>query len=153
MLFGASIPTFTSIIGFKKFKRLQMKKVFTILFATSISAAIVACGGSETEDKVVVTTATPDLSSNPDYQKGLDLVAKSDCLTCHKINEQSTGPAYSEVAAKYAGAADTTITRVAGKIISGGAGNWGAIPMTPHPQVSQTDAEQMVKYILLLKNS
>ncbi len=130
-----------------------MRKVFIILFATSIATAIVACGGSETKDKVVATTATPDLSSNPDYQKGLDLIAKSDCLTCHKINEKSTGPAYSEVAEKYAGAADTTITRIAGKIISGGAGNWGAVPMTPHPQVSQTDAEQMVKYILLLKNS
>jgi cytochrome c len=130
-----------------------MKKVFTILFATSFAAAIVACGGSETKDKTVATTATTDLSANPDYQKGLELVAKSDCLTCHKINEKSTGPAYSEVAAKYTGAADTTITRLAGKIISGGAGNWGAVPMTPHPQVSQTDAEQMVKYILLLKNS
>lgn len=130
-----------------------MRKVFIILFATSIATTIVACGGSETKDKVVATTATPDLSSNPDYQKGLDLVAKSDCLTCHKINEKSTGPAYSEVAEKYAGATDTTITRIAGKIISGGSGVWGAVPMTPHPQVSQTDAEQMMKYILLLKNS
>ncbi len=130
-----------------------MKKVFTILFATSFIAAIVACGDSETKDKTIATTTTIDLSANPDYQKGLELVAKSDCLTCHKINEQSTGPAYSEVAAKYAGAADTTITRIAAKIISGGAGNWGAVPMTPHPQVSQTDAEQMMKYILLLKNS
>ncbi len=130
-----------------------MRKVFIILFATSIATAIVACGGSETTNKTVATTTTTDLSANPDYQKGLDLVAKSDCLTCHKINEKSTGPAYSEVATKYAGAADTTITRIAGKIISGGSGVWGAVPMTPHPQVSQTDAEQMMKYILLLKNS
>lgn len=130
-----------------------MKKVFTILFATSIVASFIACGGSETTNKAIDAATTADISADPNYQKGLDLVAKSDCLTCHKINEKSTGPAYSEVAAKYAGAADTTITRIAGKIISGGAGNWGAVPMTPHPQVSQTDAEQMVKYILLLKNS
>ena len=81
------------------------------------------------------------------------MIGKSDCLTCHKINEKSTGPAYSDVAAKYAPAADTTIQRLAGKIIKGGAGVWGTIPMTPHPQVPQADAEQMVKYILLLKNS
>ena len=38
-----------------------------------------------------------------------------------------------------------------GLIIAGGAGIWGAVPMTPHPQISQADAEQMVKYVLLLK--
>jgi cytochrome c len=130
-----------------------MKKVFTILFATSIAASIIACGGAETKDKTVVASVTTDISADPNYKKGLDLVAKSDCLTCHKINEKSTGPAYNEVAAKYAGAADTTITRLAGKIIAGGAGNWGTVPMTPHPQVAQADAVQMVKYILLLKNS
>jgi cytochrome c len=130
-----------------------MKKVFTILFAASVVASLIACGGSETTNQTVVATTTTDISADPNYQKGLDLVAKSDCLTCHKINEKSTGPAYSEVAEKYAGAADTTITRVARKIISGGSGVWGAVPMTPHPQVSQTDAEQMMKYILLLKNS
>lgn len=130
-----------------------MKKVFTIVFATSIVASLIACGGSETKDKAVAAATTTDISADPNYQKGLDLVAKSDCLTCHKINEKSTGPAYNEVAAKYLGAADTTITRIAGKIIAGGAGNWGTVPMTPHPQVSQADAEQMVKYILLLKNS
>lgn len=130
-----------------------MKKVFTILFAASIVASVIGCGGSETKDKAVATTTTTDISADPNYQKGLDLVAKSDCLTCHKINEKSTGPAYNEVAAKYAGAADTTITRLANKIIAGGSGNWGTIPMTPHPQISQADAVQMVKYILLLKNS
>ncbi len=130
-----------------------MKKTFTILFAASVITVFIACGGSETKEKATVTASTTDISADPNYQKGLDLVAKSDCLTCHKINEKSTGPAYSDVAKKYAGAADTTITRLAGKIISGGAGNWGVIPMTPHPQVSQADAEQMVKYVLLLKNS
>lgn len=130
-----------------------MKKVFTIVFATSVVASFIACGGSETTNKAVAAATTTDISADPNYQKGLDLVAKSDCLTCHKINEKSTGPAYNEVATKYANAADTTITRLAGKIIAGGAGNWGTVPMTPHPQVSQADAEQMVKYILLLKNS
>jgi cytochrome c len=68
------------------------------------------------------------------------------------VNEASTGPAYNLVAQKYAGAADTTITRLAKKIINGGTGNWGTIPMAPHPNISQADAEQMVKYVLLLKD-
>lgn len=130
-----------------------MKKTFTILFAASVIIFVMACGGSETKEKPTVTASATDISTDPNYQKGLDLVAKSDCLTCHKINEKATGPAYNEVAKKYAGAADTTIQNLAGKIIKGGAGVWGTVPMTPHPQVAQADAEQMVKYILLLKNS
>lgn len=131
-----------------------MKKTYTIIVAASIITFIVACGGSENpENKATTLTSEVDFSKNPDYVKGLELVAKSDCLTCHKINEKSTGPAYSDVAAKYTPVADTTIQYLAGKIIKGGDGVWGAIPMTPHPQVTQADAEQMVKYILLLKNS
>jgi cytochrome c len=91
------------------------------------------------------------LSDNPDYQKGLALVAGSDCLTCHKTSEKNIGPAYKEVAAKYENT-EENIEMLAGKIIKGGSGNWGAIPMTPHPQLKQEDVEQMVKYILLLKN-
>ena len=132
-----------------------MKRKFIIFIAAAVFAtSIIACGGAEKpNNKAITATTEVDISKNPDYIKGLELVAKSDCLTCHKVNEKSTGPAYSDVAAKYTPAADTTISNLAGKIIKGGAGVWGAIPMTPHPQVSQADAEQMVKYILLLKNS
>ena len=131
-----------------------MKKTLAIILVAAIGTWMVACGESKTPDKKETTvTAAVDISTNPDYKKGLELIGKSDCLTCHKINEKSTGPAYSDVAAKYAPAADTTIQRLAGKIIKGGSGVWGTIPMTPHPQVPQADAEQMVKYILLLKNS
>lgn len=131
-----------------------MKKMITLILTIAIVAWLVACGVSQTADKKETTiTAAADISSNPDYKKGLELIAKSDCLTCHKINEKSTGPAYSDVATKYAPATDSTINNLATKIIKGGSGVWGAIPMTPHPQVSEVDAVQMVKYILLLKNS
>lgn len=129
-----------------------MKKILLpAVFATML---ILSCGGGEgekkEEDTAPAETTTNDLSSNPDYQKGLALVAGSDCLTCHKVNEELTGPPYAEIAKRYANAPDTTITSLAKKIIEGGSGNWGQIPMTQHPQVSQEDAEQMVKYILLL---
>lgn len=131
-----------------------MKK---LLLPALLVGLLVACGGGEetkTEETPAETTVEPakeDLSKNPDYVKGLELVGQSDCLTCHKVNEESTGPAYAKVAEKYAGAADTTITRLANKIIAGGAGTWGTVPMTPHPTVSEADAIQMVKYVLLLK--
>lgn len=132
-----------------------MKKVLGIM---SVVVLFAACGGGEekketttatTETKVVAAAPKP-LSENPDYQKGLALVAGSDCLTCHKTSEKLIGPAYKDVAAKYE-ATESNIKMLAGKVISGGSGVWGAIPMTPHPQVKAADAEAMVKYILLLK--
>ena len=129
-----------------------MKKIFMII---SLPALLCACGGGDkTESKTdtpVTETKTDDVSSNPDYQKGLELVAKSDCLTCHKVDEKLTGPSYRDVANKYAGTSDTIVSHLAGKIISGGSGVWGEVMMTPHPSISKEDAESMVKYIMLLK--
>lgn len=115
----------------------------------------IACGSNEEKKaEEPATTATEekkeDVSANPDYKAGLALIGKNDCLTCHKVSEPSTGPAYKDVAAKYANAADTTIDRLANTIIKGGSGHWGTIPMTPHPTLSVEDAKQMVKYVLLL---
>jgi cytochrome c len=123
-----------------------------ILFTLSTALLLVACGGGETKKESTETTATAEAkpSDNPDYSKGLALVAGSDCLTCHKVAEKNIGPAYQDVAAKYENT-DENIEMLAGKIIKGGSGNWGAIPMTAHAQLSQDDAEAMVKYILLLK--
>ncbi len=132
------------------------------LVPTIISVFFLAsCGNNDTKqnstgtntDTTTAVSAPPanDLSSNPDYQKGLALVAKSNCLTCHKINEKLIGPAYKDVANKYAGN-DTAVSYLAHKVITGGKGVWGEVAMTPHPELSLDDATQMVKYILLLKN-
>ena len=131
-----------------------MKKV---LGSIAVVVALMACGGGNKENKEAAgststTAAAPaaDNSANPDYQKGLALVGSSDCLTCHKASEKNIGPAYKDVAAKYENT-EENVKKLAEKIIKGGAGNWGAIPMTPHPQIKQEDAEAMVKYVLLLK--
>ncbi len=135
-----------------------MKKYFV---SVALMALIAACsGGSGTDakkdssstapDASAAAPATTDVSANPDYKAGLALIAKSDCLTCHKVAEKLIGPAYQDVANKYAGQ-DTAIAYLSKKVIAGGSGVWGAIPMTPHPQLAQADVEQMVKYILLLK--
>jgi cytochrome c len=102
-----------------------------------------------------VATATTTAQTKPpvskeDIQKGMTLLANSDCLTCHKLNEKVIGPAYKEVAKKYANT-PANIKMLAGKILKGGSGNWGAIPMTAHATLSQADAELMVKYIMSLK--
>ena len=125
-----------------------MKKV---VFSCLLIAALYACGGGGSKDGKKSESSTTDITKNPDYQKGLGLIAANKCLTCHNVDEAVTGPPYREVAKKYAGMPDSIITHLAKKIITGGNGVWGEIFMTPHPGISQADAEAMVKYILLLK--
>lgn len=133
-----------------------------VIMAAAVLAMLTACGGSDqskestgTETKPAETAKEPaessDITSHPDYKKGFDLVAQSDCFTCHKVDEAYTGPTYRQVAEKYAAQAPGVIPELAGKIINGGTGVWGQVPMIPHPGISQADAEAMVKYILLLK--
>jgi cytochrome c len=124
-----------------------MKKV---LFSFLAACLLAACGGNESNTKTE-EPKTADITKDPAYQKGLELVSKSDCFTCHQIDDKLTGPPYREVANKYAGMPDTIVTHLAQKIMAGGSGVWGQIMMTPHPAVSKEDAEAMVRYILLLK--
>src|SRR5688500_974554 len=94
--------------------------------------------------------AAAENTAAADREKGLELIAQSDCLTCHKVDEKFVGPPYREVAQKY-NLDDTTRNRLADKIIKGGVGVWGNIPMPPHPQIPEGDAKAMVNYILSLK--
>ncbi|HXI01410.1 MAG TPA: c-type cytochrome [Sphingobacteriaceae bacterium] len=103
----------------------------------------------------VKTTVAAKKVSKPESKpastaKGEQLISKSDCLACHKINEQLVGPAYSAVAAKYSNT-DANLNYLADKIISGGAGVWGEVPMSPHSALSKADAKEMARYILSLK--
>ncbi|GGF10845.1 c-type cytochrome [Hymenobacter cavernae] len=82
--------------------------------------------------------------------KGVKLINASDCTSCHKEKELLVGPAYKDVAKRYT-STDANITALATKIIKGGQGNWGQVPMTPHPDLSVEDAKEMVKYILTVK--
>lgn len=125
-----------------------MKKIFPFAF---ILAVLCGCGGGNESKTKTEEPKVVDITQNPDYQKGLEIASKSDCFTCHQIEEKLTGPSYREVANKYAAMPDTIVSHLAGKIINGGSGVWGEIQMTPHPTLSQADAEAVVKYILLLK--
>ena len=126
-----------------------MKKTLIIIAALGLLAS---CGGDEKkeESKKEETPAVTDITTNPDYQKGLEIASKSDCMTCHKIEEKNIGPAWRDVAAKYGGQ-DTAVAYLAKKIIDGGSGVWGEVPMAAHPTFTQADAEAVAKYVLLLK--
>lgn len=97
------------------------------------------------EVKEVVQTAPKQEALN-----GEALLSKSDCLACHKLHEKVIGPAYDQVALKYP-ATEANIKALAEKIIKGGSGVWGTMPMTPHPTLKEEEARAMVKYILSVK--
>lgn len=146
-----------------------MKKPILI---ASLCLAIAACGGSNTDSagskdtsgaydetavqkQSEVDTNINDIGTgdpkpaNTEYEKGKQLIAKSDCLSCHKEDQKLVGPAYNEVAKKYE-FNDKNIEYLAGKIIAGGKGVWGEIPMTAHPNIPKADAEEMARYVLSL---
>jgi cytochrome c len=124
-----------------------MKKYCIVL---SISFFGFACGNQSNTAETKEGEKSTSAMDNPDYDKGLALVGKSDCFTCHKVRDASTGPAYGLVAAKYENT-EANREMLASKIIAGGQGVWGQIPMAAHPNLSKEDAISMVKYIMLLK--
>ncbi|WP_187261067.1 c-type cytochrome [Pontibacter beigongshangensis] len=84
------------------------------------------------------------------YKQGAKLISQSDCLACHQEKTKVVGPSYTEVAKKY-DFNDKNVDYLAGKIITGGKGVWGEIPMTPHPDLKEEDAKEMARYILSLR--
>ena len=88
--------------------------------------------------------------STKDIEDGKILLGKSDCLACHKTDTKLVGPAYADVAKKYA-YTDANLEMLSSKIINGGSGNWGAVPMAAHPSLQGPDVKKMVTYILSLK--
>jgi cytochrome c len=85
-----------------------------------------------------------------DIETGKLLVTKSDCMTCHRNDFKLVGPAYKDVAIKYA-TTPNAITYLSGKIIKGGGGVWGEVPMAAHPTITPQDAKKIATYILTIK--
>lgn len=112
-------------------------------------------GAEPAEEKPADKPAAAPAQAKPaatagNFEKGKALLSKSDCLACHKVDQKVVGPAYQDVAKKYE-ANEKNIAYLANKIIKGGAGAWGDVPMSPHPTLSQGDAREMAKYILSLR--
>lgn len=80
-----------------------------------------------------------------------EALAKSkNCMACHAVDKKLVGPSYKDVAKKYAGDAKAA-DMLAGKIMKGGSGVWGAIPMPANPQVNDADAKKLAAWIMGLK--
>jgi cytochrome c len=88
--------------------------------------------------------ASTSAMANPDLAKA------KNCMSCHAVATKLVGPAYKDVAAKYAGQKDAEAKLVA-KVMKGGSGAWGAIPMPANPQVTEAEAKTLVKWVLAQK--
>ncbi len=80
-----------------------------------------------------------------------EALAKSkNCMACHAVDKKVVGPAYKDVAKKYAGQKDAA-DKLAAKVIKGGSGVWGPVPMPANAQVNDADAKKLVAWILAMK--
>ena len=104
-----------------------MMRKFGAVMALAISASLPPVGHASTE-----------------------LAQKNACMACHAVDKKLVGPAYADVAKKYAGQKDAEATLVV-NIKKGGSGKWGPIPMPPQAALSEADAKTLAKWILSSK--
>jgi cytochrome c len=82
----------------------------------------------------------------------LELAQAKNCLACHAVDKKVVGPAYKDVAAKYAGD-KTAVDKLAQKIMKGGSGVWGPVPMPANTQVNEAEAKKLAAWVLSLKEA
>ncbi|MDE2594801.1 MAG: c-type cytochrome [Burkholderiales bacterium] len=102
-------------------------------FSTSLLAAVA----------LSAITLTPALANQ-------ELAQKKACLGCHGIDNKIVGPAYKDVAKKYKGQKGIE-AKLVEKVLKGGKGSWGEVPMPANTQVNEAEAKQLVTWILSLK--
>jgi cytochrome c len=78
------------------------------------------------------------------------LATDKNCMSCHSVDKKVVGPGYKDIAAKYAGQKDA-VDMLAGKILKGGAGVWGPIPMPANAQVNAAEAKTLATWVMSLK--
>ena len=75
------------------------------------------------------------------------LATTKNCMACHAVDKKLVGPSYKDIATKYAGQADA-VDKLANKVVKGGSGAWGPVPMPANAQINDADAKKLVAWIL-----
>jgi cytochrome c len=100
--------------------------------------------------KKIVLALTASFACTMPALADLTLATSKNCMACHAVDKKVVGPAFKDVAAKYKGdkaAAD----KLASKIVKGGSGVWGAVPMPANPQVNEAEAKKLASWVLSTK--
>jgi cytochrome c len=98
---------------------------------------------------LMAVSALAALSSTSAFAQA-DLAKAKNCMSCHAVANKLVGPAYKDVAAKYAGQKGAE-DKLVQKVMKGGSGVWGPVPMPANPQVSEAEARTLVKWVLAQK--
>lgn len=102
------------------------------------------------KNALFVSAALAAALSAPSAFASEDLAQKKNCMSCHTVDQKRVGPAFKDVAAKYAKDKDA-VKKLAEKIVKGGSGVWGPVPMPANQQVNPAEAEQLAKWVLSTK--
>jgi len=114
-----------------------------------ILVAIIAIGGLSSFSNYKSISPRYIVINDVDPSEGEVIMKKLDCATCHKMDKKVIGPSFLDIAKKYP-TNDKNINYLSDKIIKGGSGVWGAIPMAPHATLKKDEAKKIAKYILSL---
>ncbi|HYD97538.1 MAG TPA: c-type cytochrome [Noviherbaspirillum sp.] len=98
---------------------------------------------------LLVCFALGALASNAAFANA-DLAKAKNCMACHAVANKLVGPSFKDVAAKYAGQKDAE-GKLVQKVLKGGSGVWGAVPMPANPQVNEAEAQTLVKWVMSQK--
>jgi cytochrome c len=107
-------------------------KLFTAAILPVVCWAVVAASAGKASSK---------------ESPGEKLVHANDCDSCHAVDRREVGPGYRDVAKKYRGQPNA-MQKLSQKIKQGGFGNWGQVPMKPHPELTAVQLREMVAWIL-----
>jgi cytochrome c len=128
---------------------MNKQKLVVCILALSGLAACASKENKNAEDYGAPVEKAAPVASVDVIAQGESLVNASDCKTCHHKTNKLIGPSHTDVAKKYE-FTQTNVTMLAEKIMKGGQGVWGEIPMAAHPDLSMIDAEKMARYVLSL---
>ncbi len=99
---------------------------------------------------VAIATVAAGIAASTPAMADLALATAKNCMACHAVDKKLVGPSYKDVAAKYAGQKDAA-EKLASKVIKGGSGVWGPVPMPANAQVSPDEAKKLVAWVLATK--
>jgi len=99
--------------------------------------------------KFVLALAMTAAAAAPAFAD-LALASSKNCMACHAVDKKLVGPSYKDVAAKYK-ADKSAVDKLATKIVKGGSGVWGAVPMPANPQVNEAEAKKLAAWVLSAK--
>ena len=96
---------------------------------------------------IAIAACTTAFAASTPALADMALATTKNCMACHAVDKKLVGPSYKDIATKYAGQADA-VDKLSGKVIKGGSGAWGPVPMPANAQINEADAKKLITWIM-----